>query len=740
MPKIQLSSRSGNIQGVTISTYKLDQSFLEDDQKKNKHINWIKHQTGVRIFDETPIGIRTLGEIEDPSSLKLTFKSTELLEPPFENTSAISSIISGLLKENFLLKHEQFENKNIFVVSRDQYDSFLLLKCFEFNVEVFPSGDFLIHFLPVSRIVSALKPVSYSYFENLLLQRKQDQFPEDLTFNLVNQNRFYRSKFDLMNSDSLTKLKNTLTEESNFSASYDYHFLAGYDTELFGKLNENAQKELEASAKFIYTILKEVQLPDSFNLAPSPFFEVEKSNPLLSKNLRVGMLETPISIHSANTTQYGLRIEFNIRQEEVIHVDFLKNIDAFKKEKIINAKKPFVVNGNPNEYKGNTKLPNFFLEGEPAYSLVGKQSQAFYNGIYKPAWKGIIVPVLLNDDDISNFQELIKKFNPKQSDFQILPETIIKETKEDPRTISELIRDEIIPKIEKIKGKFLIAIFSKFKMPNDTFKYIRRYEKQIFNGLANDSSKQGDIVLSNFVCKCLEKLGGQVAAIDNTFLDESGIFLGIDLGHSTHGEERKSNLAGVTFDCHGNLLGKFMVPDLDRKENLTKIGLDLLLSGLKRKMSNKFPRALKHVVIHRDGKLHSGDLVLLKESISTNWGDCEIDVVEVIKSGYPLVLERNQDKKLAVPESGSFYVDTKNKYAILITNDQVRERNKTVNPIIIKHKMGSLDFHKIVEQVYWFTKIHTQGIHNPTRLPATTLKANNIVSTSRKTHIPTYLG
>jgi len=62
--------------------------------------------------------------------------------------------------------------------------------------------------------------------------------------------------------------------------------LAGYDTELFGKLNENAQKELEASAKFIYTILKEVQLPDSFNLAPSPFFEVEKSNPLFKQKFK----------------------------------------------------------------------------------------------------------------------------------------------------------------------------------------------------------------------------------------------------------------------------------------------------------------------------------------------------------------------------------------------------------------------------------------------------------------------
>jgi len=201
-------------------------------------------------------------------------------------------------------------------------------------------------------------------------------------------------------------------------------------------------------------------------------------------------------------------------------------------------------------------------------------------------------------------------------------------------------------------------------------------------------------VLSNFVCKCLEKLGGQVAAIDNTFLDESGIFLGIDLGHSTHGEERKSNLAGVTFDCHGNLLGKFMVPDLDRKENLTKIGLDLLLSGLKRKNVKQIPQSSKTCSNPPGWEITQWGLVLLKESISTNWGDCEIDVVEVIKSGYPLVLERNQDKKLAVPESGSFYVDTKNKYAILITNDQVRERNKTVNPIIIKHKMGSLDFHK----------------------------------------------
>lgn len=372
--------------------------------------------------------------------------------------------------------------------------------------------------------------------------------------------------------------------------------------------------------------------------------------------------------------------------------------------------------------------------------MVEKQSQCYYSGIYKPVREGTILPILMNQDDTSQFHYLIKKFNPLGENFKVLPEILIQESKEDPRTASELLKDAVSSYAKEKKERFLIAVFTKYIQPKDTFLALKNFSYQLYHGQASDKSEQSKLTLSNFVCKCLEKLGGQIASIDNTFLDKNGIFLGIDLGHTTHGTEKKSNLAGVVFDHHGNLIGKFVVKDLPRKENLTKDGLDQLIKGLKIGMKNKLPKNLSHVVIHRDGKLHSEDIELLKASIFEHWNPCKLDVVEIIKSGYPLMVERNEEKELTTPLSGSFFMDESNRYAIMITNDQVKEKGQTVNPIIIKHKAGDLDFKVIIEQVYWFTKVHTQGIHNPTRLPATTLKANNIVSTSKTRHQASYLG
>jgi hypothetical protein len=63
-----------------------------------------------------------------------------------------------------------------------------------------------------------------------------------------------------------------------------------------------------------------------------------------------------------------------------------------------------------------------------------------------------------------------------------------------------------------------------------------------------------------------------------------------------------------------------------------------------------------------------------------------------------------------------------------------------LKPIIIKHKYGNTDFNKILRQLYVFTKVYTTNLYNSTRLPATTLKANNVVSTSNKVHKNSYLG
>jgi hypothetical protein len=129
---------------------------------------------------------------------------------------------------------------------------------------------------------------------------------------------------------------------------------------------------------------------------------------------------------------------------------------------------------------------------------------------------------------------------------------------------------------------------------------------QIYQGDTSDN-KQNRAKLSNFVCKCLEKSGGIIAAIADTHTNENGYFIGIDLGHTTHGEEVFSNFATVIFDHHGLLIGHTIEKEIPRKENLIEnhcITAFKKLAGFL--IENNLPPP-KSLVIHRDGKLHSTD-------------------------------------------------------------------------------------------------------------------------------------
>jgi hypothetical protein len=276
-------------------------------------------------------------------------------------------------------------------------------------------------------------------------------------------------------------------------------------------------------------------------------------------------------------------------------------------------------------------------------------------------------------------------------------------------------------------------------MPQDFFEPIKNLKLQIYQGDTTDN-KQNRAKLSNFVCKCLEKLGGVVCAIADSHTNESGYFIGIDLGHTTHGEEKFSNLATVILDHRGLLIGNNIVKKIPRKENLIEIHCITAFKKLSAILTkNNLPQPTQ-IVIHRDGKLHSTDITSLTNSIHNVWGNIQVDIVEIIKSGFPVIAMKD-DKGAAInPKSGSSYQDNDHKYSILVTNIQAEEHSAVISPIIIKHKFGNTDFNKIVDQVYWFTKVYTNNLYNSTRLPATTLKANNIVGTSMKQHKPTYLG
>lgn len=736
MGKIQLSTKRGEIKSLCVYSYQYADFLLND--KKKRYENRLRKKLKLSFFDSTTNGFQVLEEVSRVHDFNITFKSRKLLEPPFENCSQISYFIGENLRSLFSEKYKQFENKNIFITDEVKVGPYSLLEGFQFNVEVFPTGAFYIHFLPISKFSSSENPVSIAYFQNMMKRADFKNDPENMFFNLVHQEKFYRKRFDFLDANLFLKLKTIFEADKNFAASFDYHFLASFDVDLFKILDELAQKKIEPSAIFIHKILKEVDLDKVFVVGEDPFMSQSPNALLLKRNLRVGAIPEIISVLKTGSSPYGIRIEFKKENEDEVHIGFINESNPTSPQWLLEATKP--INAQANLYCKNKKqkLSSVFRLDEHAFSLVEKQSIAFHSGIFQPVYDGTIIPLLLNDDSIEEFIYQVQKFNPIAKEFKIVDPILIKEGSEDSRNLSTIIREALKPVIKQIEGKFLIAVFTKHIQPQDIFGPLKRYKYLVYKGkVANDDG----ITLSNFVCKCLEKLGGRVATIHNTFVDDGGIFLGLDLGHTTLGDGRFSNLAGVTFDNHGNRIGEFVVHALPRKENLTAEGVEELLINLKKNMKDKFPRQLTQVVVHRDGKLHVGDLEILQNAVWKFWNKgIKIDVVEIIKSGYPLMIQRNEDKQLEVPKTGTYYLDEKNKYAIMITNDQVREAGKIANPIIIKHKFGETDFRKIIEQVYWFTRIHTQGIHNPTRLPATTLKANNIVSTSKKKHIATYKG
>ncbi|GAB3976094.1 hypothetical protein GCM10028806_34970 [Spirosoma terrae] len=328
------------------------------------------------------------------------------------------------------------------------------------------------------------------------------------------------------------------------------------------------------------------------------------------------------------------------------------------------------------------------------------------------------------------FEELFGVFNQGGSNVEILQPIELQPEKS---SFLDTIKSLKI----RYKENLLIIVFTEFKLPKTELKSLQKIgvQTQIYLG------RQDKYQMSNFVVKCIEKLGGILSIIKSTKEPDTTYFLGIDLGHSIQEEQKTSNLAMVLFNYQGIIVKKSVNKNIPRNEALTEAAIERPLKDILTFVKKKNLPLPKKLIIHRDGKLHKYDLDNILTKISELFDiDC-IDIVEVIKSGYPIIAKYNENSKSYINwQSGETWVLPHQKYAIMATNTQVEEQGRIINPIIIKYKFGQTELESILFQIYWFTKIYTNGLYNSTRLPATTLKANNIVSTSTITHTSSNLG
>jgi len=361
-----------------------------------------------------------------------------------------------------------------------------------------------------------------------------------------------------------------------------------------------------------------------------------------------------------------------------------------------------------------------------------KLSATYYSGIYSAVSNKNILPVIfgVKTNELAYFKNLISNHFNKNGTISWHDAVYFPVD-----SVDADIELKILSEIKDKKNTFL-TIFCSGKIDENILSKLRdtKWKYQIYQG-NTDQYK-----LSNFVIKCLSKMGGLPALIHNSHASLGTYFVGMELGHMhMDNKPRLTNLALVFFDYQGKYIYQYVSKGLEINEVIQE---DTLLYGLKKFINYLTKMSLKKVqklIFHRDGKLHATEIETIISSCRHLFGIDDIDIVEIIKSGHPVMAVSKQNV-YHNQASGACWLLKEKKYAILITSDQANEKSEILNPIVIKHRHGQADFHHIVDQVYWFTKLYSTNIYYSTRLPITTATANNIVGTGSKKHQASYKG
>ena len=720
-----LTSRSGKINQLMVYNYvfKTHNKF-----EQNRVFEKIKENGANQIYQANHLKFETFSPIFNEFTKEYQLREKLIIEPPFKNIAKISRFISHQINDHLRIKFKQFFHENLFIVDQVIVNPFKILKCVEYNVELFDDGNYFIHFKPVSKILIEEHNIDRLLALRLHLKGNES---EKLILTFVKTD-FKKVKLNINDDHFHEKVKEIFSLGEPKSVSVDYHLLATYSNEVFREICKNTFKELKPAILFVHRVLKEVTLPESFGLKDELYVKSELLNFGNENNLELGKpIGQDIVLLSKNETQYGLRIEYSfVNTPKEIHAEFMKSShlrEHFLKTEVNSNCKVLV-----EKREGWTK--HHITSVGILSNNASQQSAAFYHGIYQPASNAKILPLLNGISDIELFKELATRhFNKNAENFEVLDSLYLNDG-------SESIFSEINEIYQHTKDKFLLCIFTKYSLQSDITEELRKLKipYQIFQGEIS-VNKGSNPKLSNFTCKCLEKIGGIVASIKDSGVPNDTYFVGIDLGHSKSNEDPKSYLGLSVFNSKGILLAHHREISKHRNEALNNGDLRAGLYVLKKQLEINHIELPNQVVVHRDGKLHTWDKETILDCFKVIWEVWEIDILEIIKMGYPIIATK-EENTANNPSTGSAFLDENHKYAILATNTQIDEYGAIIKPIIIKHKFGESDFKDLIKGVYWLTKVYTNNLFNSTRLPATTLKSNNIVSTSDKIHQPTYLG
>jgi len=200
--------------------------------------------------------------------------------------------------------------------------------------------------------------------------------------------------------------------------------------------------------------------------------------------------------------------------------------------------------------------------------------------------------------------------------------------------------------------------------------------------------------------------------------DSQHIFIGVDLGHNH--AKRISNLTLTAIDNHGCIINSYQGKELPLNEVISLAELQEAFNHLFKRIDARG----RQITVHRDGIFKEIDNF---HRVLEELGIRDYNLVEVVKTEVPLVGFRS------IYEGNVSYLDGFEGYYVytgdlsyLITNDQSLNTDTSPTPLKIRKRFGYKSITELTEEIYWLTKPYSINIFLPSKLPVTTLLANNL--------------
>jgi hypothetical protein len=256
-----------------------------------------------------------------------------------------------------------------------------------------------------------------------------------------------------------------------------------------------------------------------------------------------------------------------------------------------------------------------------------------------------------------------------------------------------------------------------------------------FMRLDHRSNVYSPSYFNNVAAGVFSKGGGQLCSIDD-MPGETDLFIGLDMG----GVNVRAPGFAFLFLSSGAQLG-WQLADKQLGERMQDDALtNLLEKSLKTYLRSSDGVLPRRITLHRDGKFYESiDVIEQFQQKHT----IKLDVLEVLKSGAPVLYRRKQladgTKKFSNPNVGdALYLSD---HEMILSTYSGAELGQpwgdkvSVRPLRLRKRYGETSLEVLAQQVLILSRIHGASLYRHPRLPVTTHHADRFATLRQETYI-----